>query len=101
MESWLIRFDKDGACTSPKTRDALLNRIADKEQPIIFFSHGWNNDFGDAVDLYRRFLSNFEQVAAAQPIDGGPAIFVGVTWPSIWLPSDSDLRWRPVPICRC
>jgi hypothetical protein len=97
MESWLIRFDKDGACTSPKTRDALLNRIADKEQPIIFFSHGWNNDFGDAVDLYRRFLSNFEQVAAAQPIDGGPAIFVGVTWPSIWLPSDSGPQMAASP----
>ncbi|UWU68049.1 hypothetical protein [Bradyrhizobium sp. NC92] len=88
MESWLIRFDKDGACTSPKTRDALLTRIADRQQPIIFFSHGWNNDFADAVDLYRRFLSDFERVIAAHPIGHGPAIFVGVSWPSIWLPSE-------------
>ncbi len=48
MESSLIRFYKDGACTSPKTRDARLSRIADKDQPIILFSHGWNNDVADA-----------------------------------------------------
>jgi hypothetical protein len=89
MECWLVRFDKDGTCTSPRTRDALLDKISDTDQPIIFFSHGWNNDFADAVDLYRRFLENFEEVAKAHPTGGKPPIFVGVTWPSIWLPSDS------------
>jgi hypothetical protein len=59
-----------------------------RDQPIIFFSHGWNNDFADATDLYRRFLSEFEQVLKARPVGGPSPIFVGLTWPSIWLPSD-------------
>jgi pimeloyl-ACP methyl ester carboxylesterase len=90
MESWLVRFDKNGVCASPKTRDALLDNVAGKkDQPIIFFSHGWNNDFADATDLYRRFLSEFEQVLEAHPVGGPSPIFVGLTWPSIWLPSDA------------
>jgi hypothetical protein len=88
METWLVRFDKNGICTSPKTSDALVANLAVKKgHPIIFFSHGWNNDFADAVDLYRKFLSEFEKVVAAGPIAGPSPIFVGVTWPSIWLPS--------------
>jgi pimeloyl-ACP methyl ester carboxylesterase len=90
LETWLIRFDKNGVCSSPKTREALLEKLASKEsRPIIFFSHGWNNDFADAVDLYRRFLSEFEKVVAAHPVTALPAVFVGVIWPSVWLPSNS------------
>lgn len=90
METWLVRFDKSGVCSSPKTRDAMLSNLAvKKDQPVIFFSHGWNNDFADAVDLYRRFLSEFETILKAHPIKGPPPIFVGLTWPSIWFPSDA------------
>jgi len=89
-ETWLVRFDKNGVCSSPKTRDALLDSLsAKKGRPVLFFSHGWNNDFADAVDLYRRFLFEFEKVLAAHAIAGISPIFVGVTWPSIWLPSDA------------
>lgn len=90
METWLVRFDTNGVCSSPKTRDALLDSLsAKKGRPVLFFSHGLNNDFADAVDLYRRFLFEFEKVLAAHPIAGISPIFVGVTWPSIWLPSDA------------
>lgn len=90
METWLVRFDKNGVCSSPKTRDVLLDNLAvKKDRSVVFFSHGWNNDFADAVDLYRRFLSEFEKVLSAHPIAGLSPIFVGVTWPSIWLPSDA------------
>lgn len=90
METWLVRFDKNGVCSSPKTRDAALDNLAGKkDHPVIFFSHGWNNDFADAVELYRRFLLEFEKVQKAHPIEGPSPIFIGVTWPSIWLPSDS------------
>src|ERR1043166_1400796 len=90
METWLVRFDKNGICSSPKTRDALLDNLAVKtDRPVIFFSHGWNNDFADAVDLYRRFLTEFEKILGTHPIAGPAPIFVGLTWPSIWLPSDA------------
>jgi hypothetical protein len=88
MESWIVRFDENGVCTSPKTRDALLAKLeAAPDRPIIFFSHGWNNDFSDATSLYSRFLKNFEEIAAPLPFAAKP-IFVGLTWPSIWLASD-------------
>jgi hypothetical protein len=90
IETWLVRFDKNGVCNSPKTRDALLDNLAvKKDRPVIFFSHGWNNDFADAVDLYRRFLTELEKILAAHPIAGPAPIFVGLTWPSLWLPSDA------------
>jgi hypothetical protein len=90
METWLVRFDKNGVCSSPRTRDALLDNLAvKKDRPIVFFSHGWNNDFADAVDLYRRFLIEFDKVLRTHPIPGNSPIFVGLTWPSVWLPSDA------------
>ncbi|WP_375785149.1 hypothetical protein ACE10Z_37240 [Bradyrhizobium sp. Pha-3] len=91
LETWLVRFDKNGVCTSPGTRAALLAALAaTPTSPVLFFSHGWNNDFADAVDLYRTFLSRLQEVLQTNPLPPGPApIFVGITWPSIWLPSDS------------
>jgi len=91
LDTWLVRFDKKGVCTSPGTRAALLTALAAKPtSPVLFFSHGWNNDFTDAVDLYRTFLSRLQEVLETNPLPPGPApIFVGITWPSIWLPSDT------------
>ncbi len=99
MESWVVRFDESGRCVSPKTRSALLAKLAaEPGRPVIFFSHGWNNDFSDAVDLYRRFLVNFEAATAANPLPAGTKpIFVGITWPSIWLPSDSGPQLAAAP----
>jgi Alpha/beta hydrolase of unknown function (DUF900) len=97
METWLIRFDENGVCSSPGTRDALLKRLADqKDRPVIFFSHGWNNDFADAADLYRRFLTTFENLLVTHPLPGNTPIFVGVTWPSIWLASDAGPQMAAV-----
>ncbi|MGY4224968.1 pimeloyl-ACP methyl ester carboxylesterase [Bradyrhizobium sp. USDA 4503] len=89
MECWIVRYDEQGICCSPKTRDACLARITEhKDRPVILFSHGWNNDFSDSTDLYRRFLIEFEAVLKTYPLGETPPVFVGVTWPSIWLPSD-------------
>jgi hypothetical protein len=90
LETWLVRFDKNGVCSSPRTREALLAALAAKpDSPILFFSHGWNNDFSDALGLYQKFLTCFQDVRASHPLPGPAPIFVGITWPSIWLPSDS------------
>jgi hypothetical protein len=87
----------------------LLDNVSQKkDRPVIFFSHGWNNDFADAVDLYRRFLTELEKVLTAHPVAGPHPIFVGVTWPSIWLPSDDGPQMaaghdprQPPPRRRC
>jgi hypothetical protein len=90
LETWLVRFDKNGVCSSPDTRAALLAALAASlDAPILFFSHGWNNDFSDAVSLYQRFLTRFQEVLQSHPLPGPDPIFVGITWPSIWLPSES------------
>lgn len=93
-ETWILRYDEGGACTSPRTREALLNRL--RESPngsILLLAHGWNNDFGDAVSLYGRFLREFEALA-----DDAPELplVIGVTWPSIWFPPNDGPRLAAV-----
>jgi hypothetical protein len=94
MPTWLLRFDKHGACTSPSTRAMLLERLrSGAASDVILFSHGWNNDFDDAAAMYSRFLREFETLTAAHPLQrpgaGYAPLFVGVVWPSIWLSFDS------------
>lgn len=94
MPTWLLRFDKHGACTSPATRALLVDRLGSGAySDVILFSHGWNNDFDDAAAMYARFLREFETLAAAHPLPRGGVdfapVFVGVVWPSIWLSFDS------------
>ena len=93
MESWLLKFDKSGACTSPKTRQALIERLGNAgDTPVIFFSHGWNNDFDDATELYRKFLLRLQAHIKQNNPDMVLPLFVGVLWPSIWLSFDSGLN---------
>src|SRR4051794_134871 len=33
MPTWIVRFDEDGTCTSPKTRTALLEKLAAEPKP--------------------------------------------------------------------
>jgi hypothetical protein len=94
MPTWVLRFDKNGACTSPATRALLLDLVKQGgHSDIILFSHGWNNDFDDATDMYARFLREFEARVKDRPVARNPSsftpLFVGVTWPSIWLSFDS------------
>lgn len=88
MPSWLVRFDKDGECTSPGTAAALIEKIRSSDYSnVLFYCHGWNTDFAAAVDQYSRFVRAFEEVIQQHPLPGFSPIFVGVTWPSAWLPS--------------
>jgi pimeloyl-ACP methyl ester carboxylesterase len=93
MESWLIKFGKSGECTSPLTRQALIERLGNAgDTPVIVFSHGWNNDFDDATSLYRRFLQQVQaHIDTHNPAMKLP-LFVGVLWPSIWLSFDEGLN---------
>ncbi|TGQ43714.1 MULTISPECIES: hypothetical protein [unclassified Mesorhizobium] len=88
MPSWLVRFDKDGQCTSPGTAAALIGKMRSGDySSVLFYAHGWNTDFAAAVDQYSRFLRAFEAVIHEHPLPGFSPIFVGITWPSAWMPS--------------
>jgi hypothetical protein len=83
--SWLLRFDAQGTCLSPKTWQLLLDDLKTREpHHLILFSHGWNNDFDEAVALYAKFMRSLEQLGdSGTPL---PILFIGVIWPSSWLP---------------
>lgn len=88
-ETWIIKYDENGKCDSPDTRSACIEAAAAVAgRPIILFSHGWNNDFADATSLYERFLSEFEKTLVVSPLTAGLPLFIGIHWPSIWLPFD-------------
>jgi hypothetical protein len=81
---YVIEFDKDGACTSPQSRDHLLRAVRDGASHVFIFAHGWNNSWADVRDMSGAFFRGF---AALSP-GGGPGfrpIFVTIFWPSIAL----------------
>jgi hypothetical protein len=90
FESWLLKFDKIGACISPRTRQALLQRLqAIGNRPVILFSHGWNNEFDDAAGRYASFMRQLGEHIKTHPLPGEPPLFVGVIWPSTWFSWDT------------
>lgn len=95
MPTWLVRFDKHGACTSPATRAMLFDKLhGAPPSDVIVFSHGWNNDFDDASNMYAEFLRNFEALNASHtPSRRFDPLFIGVLWPSIWMSFDSGLQF--------
>jgi pimeloyl-ACP methyl ester carboxylesterase len=86
---YILQFDKRGASKSPQTTTQLLNEIRSGAYTHIYlFSHGWNNDFGDALSLYREFFNLFLDLRSRY---GAPStapykpVFIGLHWPSIIL----------------
>jgi hypothetical protein len=95
MPTWIIRFDKEGTCESPKSQEALLAKLGQDLKPtdVIFMSHGWNSDFSDAIGQYQAFIKAFEKVTDDhKPARDFRPLFVGVTWPSVWFPLDKGPR---------
>src|SRR4051812_33218420 len=89
MPTWLLRFAKDGQGESPRTHAMLLDTLErDRPTDLIFFSHGWNNDFAFAGQLYKAMLGNVEAALAAHPDPARRLLFVGVIWPSTLMPGD-------------
>lgn len=79
---WILRFDKNGTCTSPRHRDAMLDSIRDGGyEDVILYSHGWNTDWEHALKLYTGFLSGVGAMATARGLSAR-VLFVGITWPS-------------------
>lgn len=94
----LLRFDRDGACISPEARAALLAELAaGPARRVILISHGWNNDFSAATDLYARFMRQVEALGVL-PDGGRDTLVVGIIWPSSWAPRDAGPAIAAAPL---
>lgn len=96
---YVLPFDKDGALQAPLTSAHLTAAAADGVTDVFLLSHGWNTDWNDALDFYRRFLTSYSgQVDAnGAPRAGGRSIAVGVSWPSVALPSSTAPAMAATP----
>jgi hypothetical protein len=90
---YVIRFDKDGTLQSPEAVASLFATItADGITDILFYSHGWNNDFPVATSLYDHFVGGVSEMAASHDMlpDTFNPVFVGIIWPSTALTFGSE-----------
>jgi len=84
---WELVFDKDGTLTSD-TSDAVTSQItASGIDNLFVFSHGWDNQQGQAEQLYQQILPLIGTASDQRPAlaDIG---FAGIIWPSIWFPDE-------------
>lgn len=95
VREYLIKFDKTGKCLSIQSQADLIAHIHnDHITDVIFYIHGWNNDYPTAKTRYEEFLAGVSSMAERQPghlPSGFTLVFVGVIWPStafVW-PSEA------------
>ena len=79
-----LEFNKDGAPVHPEQVDALLAAVQNGGvTDLIVMSHGWNNDMGEARDLYRRLRDRLAAQLPSYPQLGNRTFkLAGVLWPS-------------------
>ena len=100
---YVIPFDKEGVCTAPQTRAHLLQALRDGAGPgaggaytdVIFFSHGWNNDWETATARYKHFIEGYAGQRSKLAAGGGAArevrpLLIGIFWPSTALVMPSE-----------
>lgn len=81
---YLLQFDENGTLKSPEARAEVLARVRNGDHRDVYvFAHGWNNDFEDSLDLFKRFFRGFIEARTVDP--AWRPVFVGVQWPSIVL----------------
>jgi hypothetical protein len=86
---YVIKFDKQGICVTPKTRAHLTEALAGGTvSDVYLFSHGWNNSPTDAIKRYRGWIEGYQAMHAR----GGftldrpyRPLLIGVVWPSVWI----------------
>ncbi len=101
---YVIPFDDQGRCTAPLTRGQLVDAVKHGDfTDIYLFSHGWNNDWRDAVgddpsgvatgggyrgmfEAYGR-LRRDHNLAYNRPYR---PLLIGIFWPSAWLVRPSE-----------
>ena len=104
---YVIPFDKHGHCTGPATRDHLLKAVKEGDfTDIYIFSHGWNNDWSDAVGDdpsgvasgggYRGMIESYVNLRRNHNLSYNRPyrpLLIGIFWPSAWL----VLPWESAP----
>lgn len=81
---YLVQFDKNGACTSPLARAAVIEAAQSRDYPDVYvFAHGWNNGFDASLELFTNFFQRFLELRPIDPL--WKPLFVGIQWPSIAL----------------
>lgn len=89
---YIVTFDKEGRCDSPRTRDHLVGQ-AGRFTDIFVFSHGWNNDWKAATERYESFINGFMKMRQTEGLvapAGYAPLLVGIFWPSAVLVADDE-----------
>src|SRR4051812_43208496 len=82
-----VPFDEFGDFVDRPGFDAFLAAIAEPPTEVYLLSHGWQNSFTDATQLYAGLMERLAAVADAA--DYRP-LAVGVIWPSKAWDEESD-----------
>ena len=90
---WILNFDESGALRDGSSE---TNLVADLRQAnltdLFIFSHGWNNEPGQAKALYRAFFAEVRRVLDDKTFPAkreGRIGVCGVVWPSVAWPDES------------
>src|SRR3954452_12124730 len=88
-----VQFDKSANLFKPAETDVLISAISGAQTPtdLFLFAHGWNNNIGDATQLYSDIAARLaEQLATNEKLSGRTYAMCGVFGPSIKF-ADSEL----------
>jgi hypothetical protein len=84
---WEIHFDENGKAKH------FVDDVGTGVTDLFVFSHGWNNDYNDAKDLYTRYFEVLADVLIKHGAKPEVAVGVaGVFWPSILWPDDEPQK---------
>src|SRR5262249_55095187 len=90
---WEVEFDKNGSVVADS--GLVADFAGSGVRDLFFFSHGWNNSFNGARDLYQDMYTKIAGMLTPQQLQATG--FVGVLWPSLLFPDDGppDAGQRP------
>jgi pimeloyl-ACP methyl ester carboxylesterase len=83
---YMVPFDEQGHCQATKTTESIIQEIKSQGTSpftdIFLFSHGWNNDWEDANNLYYCWITQYLEFHKANNGRRINPLFVGIVWPS-------------------
>ncbi len=82
-----VEFDTGGHLVDPSQQEEALAFLGADDggkavRDVFVISHGWNNDMGQARDLYHQFFDSFGKVAATHGKTPQTYAVLALLWPS-------------------